>query len=478
MGIFQQGGMKVRVFTLVFLTLVITAANGPLLLQLFEYGFDSGTYSHTPIFWVAVGFLLYRDIASGRLQPREGFAAWALIGLLVTAVLIFLSFFAQLNLIWRALFPALVFFTFASFFTNTTRLAAVVSLLFFAMPIWGVLTPILRQVSAISVEHIMQLLSLPTYIEGYYITIPEGTFVIADGCSGLRYFIVTLALLHFYAVFIGANRRFFSYIVPTAIIGALIANWLRIIVIIYIGHFSNMQSELVDDHDLIGWLIYFPMLWLVFQLEKKVVGELPTAQVVPLKDVSLPKMRFVVIGLCLALFSASSSQLLAGHNQAGMLSNVPASWEASSSVHASATWQPEAPEAYEKHQYIKVLPEGRAEMFAFLFDGRSENAKAMSYTNKYAPEEWIVQDRIASQGLVSLILKRRNSEARKVIVMNYQFGNKYTVSKLYSYYLMMLNAIQLRRDSIWRVWQMDCEQDCSQAQASLRAEASRVLALN
>ena len=54
---------------------------------------------------------------------------------------------------------------------------------------------------------------------------------------------------------------------------ALVANWIRVFVIIYVGHESNMQSSLINEHDNFGWLVFavtlVPLFFVGHVLERK-----------------------------------------------------------------------------------------------------------------------------------------------------------------------------------------------------------------
>jgi exosortase/archaeosortase family protein len=102
---------------------------------------------------------------------------------------------------------------------------------------------------------------VPTVVESYSVTIPEGRFTIAEGCSGKRYLIVALAFAALVAAMRGLRARRAALLVAASAALALIANWLRVIVIIYAGHVSNMQHYLVaEEHITFGWLLFAPLL--------------------------------------------------------------------------------------------------------------------------------------------------------------------------------------------------------------------------
>ena len=66
--------------------------------------------------------------------------------------------------------------------------------LYFALPIWDALMPMLQHATVVANRMLGAAFGVPMMIEGTYVHIPEGSFEIAGGCSGLNYLIVGLAV--------------------------------------------------------------------------------------------------------------------------------------------------------------------------------------------------------------------------------------------------------------------------------------------
>jgi len=140
------------------------------------------------------------------------------------------------------------------------------ALLLFALPVWAFLDRPLVALATWATGGLVRLLGIPAYIEGPNVLIPSGHFLIADGCSGLRYLLVALLL----AAYLGLVNRYRARqalaVLAVAAGLAVIMNWLRITTIIAIGHLTEMQSPLVADHEWLGWALFaaacLPALWL------------------------------------------------------------------------------------------------------------------------------------------------------------------------------------------------------------------------
>jgi exosortase len=126
----------------------------------------------------------------------------------------------------------------------------------FTIPVWEQLNDVLVNLSGFVVGKLVQMINMPAVIEGNSIFIPYGHIVIADGCSGLRYFEIALAL----AFIIGLlNNYTEKRLAPTLLIAAflgLAANWIRIFILVIIGNETKMQSSLMSNHEYFGWAVF------------------------------------------------------------------------------------------------------------------------------------------------------------------------------------------------------------------------------
>ena len=82
------------------------------------------------------------------------------------------------------------------------RVAAVpLAMLYFTIPIWDLTIPPLQAIAVKVVGLLVGWTGPVAYTVGNVITIPSGSFEIAEGCSGMRYFMVSLTM----AAFIGLS---------------------------------------------------------------------------------------------------------------------------------------------------------------------------------------------------------------------------------------------------------------------------------
>lgn len=145
------------------------------------------------------------------------------------------------------------------------------ALIFFAMPIWETIRMPLQVLTA-GVNHMaLGLIGIEFVIDELFVRLPGiGIFEIARGCSGLNYLLVglTLGALMGEQHHHGLKNRALLLIMAAGL--SLLANWVRVLTIIYVGYQSNMEAALIDDHATFGWVVFavsmVPLFWLGFRL--------------------------------------------------------------------------------------------------------------------------------------------------------------------------------------------------------------------
>ncbi|MDB4631216.1 EpsI family protein [Pseudomonadales bacterium] len=149
--------------------------------------------------------------------------------------------------------------------------------LFFAIPVWEVLIEPLRTVALFVTEQLLLLWRIPALLNGYSIQLTSGVVLIAGGCSGLNFLMTGLVIGVFHAFsFLSGRGRWIA--IALIVILSLIANWVRIFLLILIGHYSEMQHPLMHEHGTFGWVIYAAALAIYFVLMNVVEKRLASTQ--------------------------------------------------------------------------------------------------------------------------------------------------------------------------------------------------------
>ncbi|MEH6559786.1 MAG: archaeosortase/exosortase family protein, partial [Oceanicoccus sp.] len=112
-------------------------------------------------------------------------------------------------------------------------------------------------------------------------------------------FTIAIALAYYLILTSETTLSTRTKLLGTAIALGLFTNWLRIYIIIMVAHFTEMESSLVKDHELFGWLLFFivclPLVY--FARTLPVRNQVTTAAAIPS---SRPKLTLLVSIIALA----------------------------------------------------------------------------------------------------------------------------------------------------------------------------------
>jgi EpsI family protein len=139
----------------------------------------------------------------------------------------------------------------------------------FALPIWDPLPPILQEMTTDVVAWITRLLGMPALREGHLIILPAGRLAINESCSGMSYLLAALTLGMLYAFL---NYRGFwprVLIIMVAGIAAILANMVRVFIVVYAAYKTDMQHPLVGDHFNLGWYLFGGLVLVLLLIEVK-----------------------------------------------------------------------------------------------------------------------------------------------------------------------------------------------------------------
>ncbi len=113
--------------------------------------------------------------------------------------------------------------------------------------------PMLRTLAALQSEWLLEIAQIPVYLENYTLETPTGRYFVADGCAGLNFLLSAVALTPIYGMLMyrGWTKRLVA--LGLMIVIAIIANAVRIFLIIALAEYSDKQIDIVDDHIVYGW---------------------------------------------------------------------------------------------------------------------------------------------------------------------------------------------------------------------------------
>jgi exosortase A len=135
----------------------------------------------------------------------------------------------------------------------TRALAAPLLFLAFLVPSGAFLTPLLQRITAGCINLGLTLLGIPHVSDALFIDIPEGRFVVAEACAGLRFLVASAAFGTLYGFMIYRDPARRVAFVAICLVVPIIANGLRALGIVVLGHHLGSAQAAAADHLIYGW---------------------------------------------------------------------------------------------------------------------------------------------------------------------------------------------------------------------------------
>jgi len=137
-----------------------------------------------------------------------------------------------------------------------SALAASFLYLVFLVPFGAFITPALQGFTTGFISHGLDLFGIAHRETGNTIDIPEGAFYVAEACAGLRFLIASIAFGVLYALtmFTSSWRRL-AFVAASCVV-PVVANGLRALGIVLLGHALGSAQAAATDHLLYGWLFF------------------------------------------------------------------------------------------------------------------------------------------------------------------------------------------------------------------------------
>jgi exosortase A len=264
--------------------------------------FDSTTYTHGYLVAGICVWLLIRNrqrLQDLRLAPN----VWACIALVATGAMWLVAVRAGIQAVHHVLMPAMMWLAVCAGlgFKAALRSAFAIGYLYFAIPIWGYVNPFFQDLTVVAVEFLLGLSGVVAYVDGHLVHLASGVIEIANGCSGLHFVIVGLAIGALYGEVSRDPPKLRVIQLGLALALAVVTNWIRVYVIIVAGYLTDMQHYLVTvDHYTFGWFVFAAAMIVYFV----VVARLPASRAVagePRHDLTAAEARGASLGMAIAI---------------------------------------------------------------------------------------------------------------------------------------------------------------------------------
>lgn len=319
----------------------------------------------------------------------------------------------------------------------------------FAFPIWSVITPYAQLLTTHASVLLLGLSSLPIYAEGFSIEIPAGTFLVEEGCSGMRYLISALAIgslyVHLSSGRWGVKLGMFLLLAALAIFG----NWIRILLVIGVANFWGITHPMVDDHATMGWIIFAILLlgwfWLGNQVLQNVTAtnhrRVNLSRLISGDKLTVTTLLLLVVTI--ALPTASNKILAAPKFRPIETDNLlPSTWQQVTNNEGLAPHFPGAT----KLQYTNE--NSPTTIYLMLYQQQTDGAELINEANSnFDSKRWeLIEKSSSTQSLASAnpstaspitdnlevneqIIKDR-SDQRYLLWSWYEFGQQRTITSL------------------------------------------------
>lgn len=229
-----------------------------------------GEYAHGYlVIAISVYLVLRNRRALSALTPCPN--TWALLAIVAAGLLWTLAALVDVQVLQAVGLLLLVLAVVWTVLGNRVTRALLFPILFigFAIPIWFPLSPLLQDLTADTVFRGIRLLGIPAFRQENLIILPAGTLSISEACSGLRYLLAALVLGTLYAYLNYKTLRARLVVVVISAGAAVLANMVRVFVVVYLGYASDMQHPLIRDHLSLGWYLFGGLVVILLVLDAR-----------------------------------------------------------------------------------------------------------------------------------------------------------------------------------------------------------------
>jgi exosortase A len=359
----------------------------------------SASFNHGFLILPICGYLIWlKRGALANLAPRPSGWGLGLIG--VSGVVWLLGYVGSVSMVQQFA----VVFMLQGLFLAILGFAVVRVILFplgymlFAVPAGLFLIPQLQDITAIIVVKGLQLLNIPVFLDGVFISIPTGNFEVAEACSGVRFLIATIALGTLFAHLSYKSRARQLAFIGLSIVIPIIANGIRAFGIVLLAYLSDNEIAVGVDHIVYGW-IFFAFITIILLLVGMTFrdGNPEEVSVDPNALAALGKHEFFIKRIAIvgagAIFLSAAAPAYASHIASRPLPQAPAAlpvpgigngWQASPS--SKTSWNPVYPAAHVELLQRYEKGGAQVDLYVAYYVSQSHGVELISNRNQLTDE--------------------------------------------------------------------------------------------
>lgn len=423
---------------------------------------QNGDYAHGYLVLLVSAYLIFISRHSlSKFIPRPNY--WALCMVLVFSLMWMLASLTGVLIVQAVALLLLILAIVWAMLGSQVGLKLAFPILFIivAIPVWFPLSTLLQDMTADVVFVVVRILGIPAFQHENMIVLPAGTLSVEEACSGMRYFLAAITLGGVYAYLNYTSIRSRLIVILIAAIGGMLANVLRVFIVVYLGYTTEMQHPYIKDHMLLGWYLFGALLvvllifdsWLyrrrpVKTIEVEQSDEKEAAPVV----VTMPQqylLSFAAIAMLLSV-GPVATYIINERQYSGTtafeleLPSAMVGW--SETIAEDDSWQPYYRGAMvKKNQYTKAG--SRVYLYIGFYPVQRQGEELISYFNQiYNADVWradYTRARKATVGskqvLEQLLINKQH--AQRLVWYWYNVGGKLTTNKYEAKLLQVLGLL-------------------------------------
>lgn len=357
-------------------------------------------------------------------------------------------------------------------------------LIYLGIPVWDELltTPLQTLSTAVSGWTIGHAFGIPVSIDGFHIRVPAGTFEIQGGCSGLVFLLTALTLgIAYGQLFLHTLRARAICVLIAATLGVIV-NWIRIISLILIGHYTEMRSPLIGEgHLMFGFYIFGGMSLVVIFIASRMATRGPAGAAAMNAWAPPAPTRNAVLALVALVLGPLTLLLLRGTEPATMSLTAPATI-GTSLVSAAATqpgWRPDFPGALIAARY-NVTQDRAIDVDIVYYANQFGTGKLVSQLNRPLPVSWKTRQRSTislANGVNVLETHAVDDQGQALLVWSwYTVGEDIVATESAARLAQLRNAVHLCLDGSFTSMATRCIfADCALSAGALQRHSMQVL---
>lgn len=252
---------------------LFTLAFWPAFSELLHLWMSSEDYSHAPITIPVIFFMFWAERNKlARLYHR--YAPAGLVLVVISTTLYLFALLTQVNtLIFLSTYLSIIGITVyvggpGAVKTLATPLLLLLLLIPVPQQLYAQATFPLQLIVSRASEAIVLLLDVPLFREGNVMRLPQKTLEVVEACSGLRSILILLSLSVIMGYFLLHRFRSKAFLFVASIPTAILVNILRIVSMILMFHFFNLDLTTGPTHSAAGILVLLTAIFILFMLQR------------------------------------------------------------------------------------------------------------------------------------------------------------------------------------------------------------------